>query len=140
MYCLSVASTIAKWQFKISTVTLQYGEDHMSYLFLFIQVPATFNLKELPENCCRHIHRMGRSIGNTVQSLTSNNPVQSKKNTEENSKNPNDIRTSWSSSSRTSAAPSFCRTKLNNSTQTSFFLWITIPLNQSEGIICQLKE
>ena len=38
MYCMSVASTIAKLTFSISSVTLRYGEDDMSHLYSCISM------------------------------------------------------------------------------------------------------
>ena len=38
MYCMSVASTIAKLPFSILTVTLRYGEDDMSDLYSCISM------------------------------------------------------------------------------------------------------
>ena len=44
MYCMDVASTIAKLPFSISTVTLRYGEDDMSDLYSCISM-AVFLLQ-----------------------------------------------------------------------------------------------
>ena len=38
MYCMDVASTIAKLPFSISTVTIWYGEDDMSDLYSCISM------------------------------------------------------------------------------------------------------
>ena len=38
LYCMDVASTIAKLPFSISTVTLRYGEDDMSDLYSCISM------------------------------------------------------------------------------------------------------
>ena len=41
MYCMSVASTIAKWPFSISTVTLWYGEDDIRDLYSCISMSSS---------------------------------------------------------------------------------------------------
>ena len=47
MYCMDVASTIAKLPFSISTVTLRYGEDDMSNLYSCISMCATYRAQDI---------------------------------------------------------------------------------------------
>ena len=67
MYCMDVASTIAKLPFSISTVTLRYGEDDMSDLqSVPYQIGSSLRFKdknthiilENPSNFCKKYFTM----------------------------------------------------------------------------------